>query len=137
MDGTRYCARGVRFGCGVLLLILSATITRGAQQQAQANKIDPVAVVGCLQESKPNTWTLVDASEPVSSNPNAPSAKELATLPKGGKRVFQLIGVSVFDLPSHRGHTVVVKGLPLPAPPAERLNMTSVTTIAPTCAGRP
>jgi hypothetical protein len=92
-----------------------------------------VAVVGCLQESKPNLWTLVEASEPVPSHPNAPSAKELAALPKGGKRAFQLIGVSIFDLPSHRGKTVVVKGLPVQATPADRLNVTSVTPIAPTC----
>ncbi len=50
-----------------------------------------------------------------------------------GKHQFRLIGVSIFDLPTHKDHTVVVKGLLVPAQPVSRLNITSVVTIAPTC----
>lgn len=122
---------------GVLLLGSAIGLLAQPTKSGNAAKIDPVAVVGCLQESKPNQWTLVNASEPVASHPNAPSAKELAGLPKGGTRTFELIGVTVFNLPAHRGQTVVVKGLPVDATPADRLNVTSVTTVAPTCSARP
>ena len=63
----------------------------------------------------------------MASTANAPSPKELATLPTGGKNEFQLIGVADFNLPAHRDHTVVVKGLPIKATPVSRLNVTSVT----------
>ncbi len=104
-----------------------------ALTQKPVEKIDPVAVVGCLKESSPDTWTLVNASDPVPSTANAPDAKELASLAKGGTKEFRLVGVSIFDLPAHRDHSVVVKGLPIHATPISRLNVTSVTMVADTC----
>ena len=116
----------------LILTTLSLVPAQGAA--AKTEKIDPVAVVGCLKEPKPGTWTLVNASDPVASSANAPSAKELAALPKGGKHEFQLIGVGIFNLSAHRDHSVVVKGLPIKAAPMNRLNVTSVTMVAATCA---
>ncbi|MGQ0737032.1 MAG: hypothetical protein ACT4QD_25710 [Acidobacteriota bacterium] len=110
-----------------------ALISAGAQTPAPAQRIDPVVVVGCLTESTPNTWRLVRASDPVASNANAPSTKELAALPKGGDRAFELIGVSIFNLPAHRNHSVAIKGLPIQAKPLPRLNVTSVTMVAESC----
>jgi hypothetical protein len=116
-----------------IAILLSASAASQAQGTATPEKVDPVAVVGCLKEAKPSVWLLVNASEPVASTANAPSAKEMAGLPKGGKREFQLIGVAVFNLASHRDHSVVVKGLPIKATPADRLNVTSVTMLAAVC----
>ena len=118
---------------------LLATLIVAASLYAQtaaskSEKIDPVAVVGCLQEPKPGTWMLVNASEPVASTANAPSAKELAALPKSGKNEFQLIGVGIFDLGTHRDRSVLIKGLPIKTPAVTRLNVTSVTVVAPNCA---
>ena len=125
----------------VNVCVLSATLGSSASAQStpepKVEKIDPIAVVGCLQEAKPDVWMLVNASDPVVSTANAPSAKELAAMPKGGKRTFQLIGVAIFNLAAHRGHAVLVKGLPITAKPADRLNVTSVTMVASTCAVMP
>jgi len=44
-----------------------------------------------------------------------------------------LIGVSEFNLPQHKDHAVIVKGLHIKAQPTDRLNMTSVTTIGTSC----
>jgi hypothetical protein len=99
----------------------------------KADKVDVVAVVGCLRESAPNTWTLSNASDPAPSNANAPLPNEIASAPKGGKNEFRLIGVAEFNLPSHRDHTVMVKGLHIKAAPVSRLNITSVTMLAPSC----
>jgi hypothetical protein len=104
-----------------------------AYAQAPPAKAEIVAVAGCLKEAAPGTWTLTDASDPVVSVANTPSAKELATLPRAGKNTFRLIGVSVFNLPAHRDHSVIVKGVHIKASPMSRLNVTSVTMVASTC----
>ena len=118
----------------IAAVFAGAVVVTGAQKPVP--KIDPVAVVGCLKETAPGTWSLVNASEPVPSNPNAPSHKELAALPKSGTHEFRLIGVSIFNLPALRDHSVAVKGLPIKAEPVSRLNVTSVTMVAETCPGK-
>ena len=96
-------------------------------------KVQIVSVTGCLKEAAPNAWTLTSATDPVPSNANAPAPKEIpATLP-AGKNAFRLIGVSEFNLPAHRDHTVIIKGLFIKATPMSRVNMTSVTDVAPAC----
>jgi hypothetical protein len=108
-----------------------------ALQPPPAQKIDIVSVTGCLKESAPNTWTLVSATDPVPSNANAPQPKDIPSAPPAGKNEFRLIGVSEFNVPAHKDHTVIVKGLLIKAAPTSRVNMTSITTIAPSCAPSP
>ena len=105
-----------------------------AAQATPSPKIDIVSVTGCLKEATPNTWTLTSATDPVPSSANAPPAKEVPATPPAGKNAFRLIGVSEFNLPAHRDHTVVIKGLLIKATPISRLNMTSVTMVASSCA---
>ena len=50
---------------------------------------------------------------------------------------YRLIGVSEFDLPAHKGHTVLVKGLFIKATPVSRVNITSVTMVSTACAAAP
>jgi hypothetical protein len=90
-----------------------------------------------LREAPEGTWKLVDASDPVPSTANAPTPKELAALDKPGRNEFQLVGVSIFNLPVFRNHWVVVKGLPISANPVSRLNVTSVTRKADNCPAPP
>lgn len=108
-----------------------------AQTPKPVDKVDTVAVGGCLKEDAKGRWTLVNASEPVVSHPNAPLPKELAALPKSGNNQFQLIGVGIFNLPAHRGHAVVVKGLHIKDKPLSRLNLTSLTMVSDTCPPTP
>jgi hypothetical protein len=82
-------------------------------------KVEIVSVTGCLKESTPNTWTLTAATDPVPSLANAPTPSDIPATPPAGKNTFRLIGVSEFNLPAHR----------------DRLNMTSVVTVSPTCVG--
>lgn len=116
-----------------LTLVLGLSLDGILQTSAKSEKLETVVVAGCLIEATPNTWTLVNATDPVVSTANAPSAKEVASLPTGGKNEFRLIGVSVFNLPAHRNHAVVVKGLAVKATPISRLNVTSVTKMSATC----
>ncbi len=102
-------------------------------QAVPSNKIDIVSVTGCLKESSPNNWTVTSATDPIPSTANAPPAKDIPSTPPAGKNEFKLIGVSEFNLPAHRDHTVVLKGLFIKATPMSRLNITSVTMVAPAC----
>jgi hypothetical protein len=79
---------------------------------------------------------LTNATDPVPSSSNAPQPKEIPPVPPSGKGEFSLIGVSEFNLPAHKGHTVIVKGLhirPTGAARVSRLNVTSVTTVSTSC----
>jgi hypothetical protein len=113
-------------------ILLAAAL---AAQAAPSNKIEIVSVTGCLKEASPNTWTLTSATDPVPSSANAPPAKDIPATPPAGSNQFRLIGVSEFNLSAHKDHTVVVKGLYIKAAPMSRLNITSVTMVAPSCAG--
>jgi hypothetical protein len=104
-----------------------------AQAAPAAAKIEIVSVTGCLKETTPNNWTLVSATDPVASNANAPPAKDIPSVVPAGKNEFKLIGVSEFNLPAHRDHSVIIKGLFIKAAPVSRVNMTSVTTASPSC----
>jgi hypothetical protein len=114
----------------VVLLLLQTAPT--------PQKIDIVSVTGCLKETGPNTWTLANATDPIPSSANAPPAAEVPkTAPPAGKNQFRLIGVLEFNLPQHRDHTVIMKGLLIKATPVSRLNITSVTTVVPSCPPAP
>ena len=91
-------------------------------------------MTGRVREASAGNWMLVNATAPMPSNANAPGMNDLPATPPVGKNQFKLIGVSEFNLPQQKDHTVIVKGLNIKARPVGRLNITSVTTIAPSCA---
>jgi hypothetical protein len=118
----------------LLLLALAQARPQGPGQAPPASqKVEIVSVTGCLKEATPNHWTLTSATDPVPSSANAPPAREIPAAPPAGKNVFTLIGVSEFNLPASRDHTVIIKGLFIKATPLSRVNITSVTTVAPAC----
>lgn len=119
---------------GSALLVMCMAAGTALVAQAPPAKADIVMVAGCLKEQPANTWRVVNALEPKPSNAVAPPANELPSMPVVGTREFQLIGVSIFDLPSYRDHTVALKGLLIPASPVSRLNVTSIVRVAPNCA---
>jgi hypothetical protein len=118
-------------------MITSAFVIAAVVAQAAANKVDIVSVTGCLKEPTPNNWVITTATDPVPSSANAPAAKDIPATPPAGKNEFKLIGVSEFNLPAHKERTVVVKGLFIKAAPTSRLNITSVTDVAPACVPAP
>jgi hypothetical protein len=114
-----------------------AAVIALAAQVVVSTKVEIVSVTGCLREMTPNNWTIVNATDPVPSLANAPPSKEIPAAPPVGKNEFKLIGVSEFNLPSHKDHTVIVKGLLIKASPVSRLNITSVTAVSPSCPATP
>lgn len=124
---------------GLALATAALVWWAGARTEAQSSgrRVEIVATAGCLREQPAGTWMLVNATEPVKSSANAPQKNELPQASAAGKQQFQLIGVGEFDLPSLKNQLVYVKGLHIVATPTSRLNVTSVTAIAPTCPGGP
>lgn len=122
----------MRIACVVLSIVFAWT-GAGLVAQTPPAKAEIVSVAGCLREQPAGEWRIVNATDPKPSNANAPPPADLPAMPVVGKNQFRLIGVSIFDLPSHAGHTVVVKGLLIPDKALSRLNITSVVTVAPTC----
>ena len=116
------------------MLIVAAAVAQAAKP---STKVDIVSVTGCLREPAPNTWTLENATDPVISIANAPAAKDIPATPPVGRNSYRLIGVSEFNLPAHKGHTVIIKGLFIKATPTSRVNVTSVTMVAASCPARP
>lgn len=118
---------------------LAAVTTGAARAQAPAptpaptSKVPIVAVTGCLAEQGAS-WSLTNATDPVPSIANGPPAGEAVKGPTSGTASYRLIGVSEFDLPAHKGHTVLVKGLLIKATPVSRVNVTSVTMVSASCA---
>ncbi len=95
-------------------------------------------VVGCLKESPSGMWILTDAGEPVATEMEATSStalKQAAARPPGN-RTFQLLGTSVFKPASHKGQKTAVRGVLIPTSGENRLNVTSLQTVAGTCPGR-
>ena len=104
-----------------------------ASGETSTDRVPIVGVSGCLTERAPNAWLLTNATDPSPSTANGPAPNASVNGPTTGKNEFALIGISEFDLPSHKGHTVLVKALLVKSAPVSRLNVTSVTHIAPVC----
>jgi hypothetical protein len=119
--------------CVVAAAFVAAFVASPGAQPKE--KVPIVAVAGCLAEQG-GDWMLTSATEPEPSIANAPPAGQPYKGPTSGKNTFRLIGVSEFDLPSHRGHSVLVKALFIKAEPVSRLNITSVTMLSTSCAGK-
>ena len=94
-----------------------------------------VQVIGCLVQGSENMWMLTNASSPVRTKDPEPSKDdELKNLEKTGlgSQNFQLM--NVYPAPdSHKGHKVEAKRLLIRDPKGDRINVTSVQSLAPAC----
>jgi hypothetical protein len=98
-----------------------------------------IRVVGCLTDGSDTVWMLADAGEPVrTKNPAASRDEELKSSEEAalGTQVFRLLNVYPRPDP-YRGHKVEAKGFLIRDPGGDRINVTSVQTLAPRCTGRP
>jgi hypothetical protein len=104
---------------------------------APPNILPIVEVVGCLNEAPAasDAWVLTHASEPVMSKTQGTSSAELAAAsatPLASQR-YELLGVGVFSPASQAGKKVAAKGVLIKQGSLNRLNVTSLQTIAATC----
>lgn len=94
-----------------------------------------VRVVGCLGSGPGTDWTLTGASEPIrTKNPAASRDEELSAAGQTalGAGAFRLM--NVYPRPdAYAGHRVEAKGFLIRNPGDDRINATSVQTLAPAC----
>jgi hypothetical protein len=117
---------------GLTTAIAVAVLGTVGWAQEASQKVDIVRVTGCLRHTAPDAWVISAATDPIVVSRSAPAVEPpSATV---GSNEFKLIGIDEFDLPSRKDRLVTVKGLLIKATPISRLNITSVTTVAETCA---
>ena len=94
-----------------------------------------VEIVGCLAPGSNHTWTLGRASEPVVTREEtaSPAAIQDAAGKPLGELDFLLISVAAFDPASHAGQKMEARGLLYRDPSGNRVNLTSLETVAPVC----
>jgi mono/diheme cytochrome c family protein len=96
-----------------------------------------VRVAGCLTKGPGGAWALADAGEPIRTKAPAASADdepEQSQAARTGTQAFRLL--NVFPAPdAHVGHIVEARGFLIRDPGGNRINVTSVRTLAPRCDG--
>ena len=114
--------------------MFTAALLVGLALQAPAPKkvVEIVSVTGCLRERGPNNWMLVAATDPVPSVANQAQGDDIPKAAPAGKNTFRLIGTSEFNLPQHRDHTMVIRGLFI-KDKVSRINVTSAVEATPSC----
>ena len=117
---------------GLTTAIAVAVLGAAGWAQDAGQKVDVVRVTGCLRQMAPETWVISAATDPIIVTRTAQPVEPPSVTT--GTNEFKLIGIEEFDLPSRKDRLVTVKGLLIKATPMSRLNVTSVTTVAETCA---
>ena len=117
-----------KFGTAAALAMSSAVATA----QEPGGRVEVVRVTGCLRRTA-DAWTLSGATDPVVITRATATAPPATAEPTVGSNEFKLIGIEEFDLASRKDRLVAVKGLLIKATPTNRLNITSVTTVADSC----
>ena len=94
-----------------------------------------VQVIGCLTQGEGSTWSLTRSTEPVRSTaPAASSPDELKAFASAplGTQTFHLL--SVYPSPeADNGRRMEVKGFLIRLPEENRINVSSLEMVAPTC----
>jgi mono/diheme cytochrome c family protein len=107
----------------------------GKDGQGPLPSMTPVRLVGCVASGPNGTWMLTNASEPVRSRSiNATTPEELQALTASplGTQTFRLQNVTDRAVAAN-GHKVQAKGVLIRQYMNDRINVTSLETVASTC----
>ena len=110
-------------------------VKKGADSQAAAN-FALVQVIGCLAGDGERGWMLTDATEPIVTRDDTPTAAALknAEAKPLGRQTLKLVSVvASLKAESLRGARVEARGLLYREPAYADLNLTSLTSIASRC----
>ncbi len=92
-----------------------------------------VEVVGCLTPAPDNGWLLTKASEPVTVAPNPPPGSTPEPPKALGARTIRLLDAMAYSPDAHKGQKMNVRGLLVKLPDEQRMTISSITTVAPSC----
>jgi len=91
-----------------------------------------VDVVGCLTPGPENTWLLTSASEPVGLAATGGNQAGITDRPLG-TGVFRLLDAMAYSPEAHKGHKMYVRGLLIRLPDEQRMTISTLEMIAPSC----
>jgi mono/diheme cytochrome c family protein len=94
-----------------------------------------IRVVGCLAQAPGTAWTLTDANEPArTKDPASSRDDELKKSQAAGPETQTFRLLNVYPAPDpYRGHKVEAKGFLIRDPGGNRINVTSVRSLASRC----
>ncbi|HKY20615.1 MAG TPA: cytochrome c [Vicinamibacterales bacterium] len=93
-----------------------------------------VGVVGCLTPGPDSTWLLTSASDPVGLAVTGPGVRQVdATDRPLGTQVFRLLDAMAYGPDAHKGKKMYVKGLLIKLPWEQRMTISALETLAPSC----
>jgi len=93
-----------------------------------------VEVVGCLTPGPDNTWLLTSASDPVGLAVTGPEVRQLEVNDRPlGTQVFRLLDAMAYNPDAHKGKKMYVKGLLIKLPGEQRMTISALETVAPSC----
>ena len=96
----------------------------------------PVLTVGCFVQNADSSWSLTNAFDPVRSKKldetNANELKAYGERP-AGSLMFRLPNASGFKPDARKGQRVLIKGVLGRQAAGDRINLTLVETLSPTC----
>lgn len=91
-----------------------------------------IEAVGCLTAGPENTWLLTNGSEPVSLAASDANRAQVTDRPLG-TQVFRLLDAMAYSPESHKGHKMYVRGLLIKLPGENRMTISTLEMVAPTC----
>lgn len=93
-----------------------------------------VEVVGCLTPGPGNVWLLSKASEPVALPLSGPELRQVEVTDRPlGTEEFRLLDAMAYNPELHKGKKMYVKGLLIKLPGEQRMTISSLETVAPSC----
>ena len=95
-----------------------------------------VRVVGCLTQAPDNAWALTRASAPAPTRErDSSSGVELkaSEAQTPGTNTFPLVYINAFSPALHKEHKVEAKGMLERTPTGDRILLSSLQTLAPSC----
>jgi len=93
-----------------------------------------VEVVGCLTPGPESTWLLTNGSEPVSLALTGSALQQTTVTDRPlGTQVFRLLDAMAYNPESLKGQKMYVRGLLIKLPGEQRMTVSALETIAPSC----
>jgi len=93
-----------------------------------------VEVVGCLTAGPQHTWMLTQGSQPVAAIPTPAAASPPGAAEKPlGTQEFHLLDAMAYATDDHRSQKVYVRGLLIKLPGEQRMTISALEMVSPTC----
>lgn len=119
-------------------LLASISVVEKEGPGGAAPNFSLVQVVGCLTQNADKSWILTNSTEPVrarESGDSNPADLKVSEAKPLGSQAFRLLDFPVLGRDTRKGHKVQAKGYLIRQPNSDdRLNLTSLQTLAESCA---